>query len=125
MKKSISCFIALIFLLPSVLFANELFINDDLACQSGDGEKCESIAVSFYLGGSLLYATEGNTIKASEYFQKACDLNFSRNCAFAGIIYLFDKDIQQDIEKSRELLLKSCILGNELGCSYLELVDAY
>lgn len=120
MRKSILYFVALIYLLPSVLFANELLIKDDLACQNGDGEKCSFIASVFYIGEGFPYAPKGDIVKAVEYYQKACDLNLAGSCTFAGMIYYLDKEIQQDIKKSRVLLSKGCALGDDLGCSYLK-----
>jgi len=56
-------------------------------------------------------------------YQRACDANDGMGCANLAGLYYYGKGNKIDKDKANELFKKSCDLGIDLGCGYVELIN--
>lgn len=137
--------LALIIVFCCVAFADEVLESLKQRCRLGNAESC-SIA-------GFIYEDDKNYLKAKEYYEKACDMDYADGCLNLGMMYangvgiihiirkffaikdcdadnnkdcvLYDENsIEQDDKKAKEYLKKACDLGNKNGCNeYKKLVE--
>jgi len=91
--------------------------NAQKACSLGIVKACFSIGNLYYKGkvsGTI------DMPKAIKYLDKACIKNHSVSCAYLGWIYKHGEGVAADIAQSTVFLKKSCSLGYNKACSFLQ-----
>lgn len=107
MPKSIYLFLFLFFLLFSC--EKSKFNRPDLTtCSPKDTQSCSEWASLEYL--------DGNAEKAKEYLELACKNNDAMSCYDLAMM-LADEGQET---RPNELIIKSCDLGNEDACEYVD-----
>ena len=78
------------------------------ACELKHAGACSSVGVLY----DMDYIKDVNNKNAAKFYQKGCELNDGFGCTRLGFVYTLDKNYQ----KSKELFLRACELGNDEDC---------
>lgn len=81
-------------------------------CELKDSQGC------LYLGGVYQTEEKKDMTKAVENFRKSCELKHQEGCRVLGSVLFLNKDTA---EESVKFLIKSCALGDGLGCKIMGL----
>ena len=66
---------------------------------------------------------DANTLKAIEYFEKACNEQYYKGCSNIGLIYYYGLGLKQDNTKAKAYFAKACIGQDAQGCMYYKKID--
>jgi len=81
------------------------------ACKKGSANACGMM--------SGLYMDQKNYKKCSSFSLKACDGGNPIGCYNLGMLYANGFDVEQDREKGKKLIQKSCDLGFNQACKVI------
>ena len=82
------------------------------ACDLGVVDACLRLA-------STWTATQRNTDRVAEHFEKACDLGAGEGCRMAAVAYHRGELVARDARRARELAQKGCVAGDQPSCDML------
>ncbi len=85
-----------------------------LACDNGDGGDCYNVALAYAGGG--FFEKENNSVKAENFFLKACNKGEVQLCTVAGIHYYTGDMVKQNYLTAEKFFVKSCDRGDTTGC---------
>lgn len=86
------------------------------SCHLKNGEACFTLG-EVYLYKYHLTEDDQNLAKATQAYQKGCDLNNGLSCAMSGFLNLNGTSTSK--EAAKDLLQKGCDLNSAYGCTYL------
>jgi len=66
---------------------------------------------------------KANTLKAIEYFEKACDEQYYKGCSDIGLIYYYGLGLKRNDIKAKAYFAKACIGKYPQGCIYYKKID--
>jgi TPR repeat protein len=87
------------------------------ACDGGDASACYLLGQVYAEGQPGLAKADAG--KATAVYQKGCDGDFAPSCFNLAWQYLRGTGAPSDEKRARELLVRSCTLGDSSGCDEL------
>ncbi len=86
-----------------------IFYYTELLARTKDIESLVTVSHAYYFGSTV---TKQNPEKAYEYYEMLATLNYREGYYGLGLCYLYQKNVEQDIQKANQLFLKASELGH-------------
>lgn len=94
-------------LLSSLAFANSEL---ERQCNNGDTGSCVDLGNLYNIGEGV----KQDYKKASELYNKACEMNNALGCGSLGMLYYKGKGVKQDYKKAMKFVIKTCEIDTEI-----------